>query len=89
VAKQSSECVTLTSSKVFGCSDAGSNSLTKILLITLVVVLGIGILGVGGYFGYEKYKDSQDVLVFQRVPADEDDEAATTPLGSPVEEDSS
>jgi len=87
-AKQSSDCGTLTTSKTLVC-ESDPAGLTKVLLISLVVVLAVGIIAVGSYFGYEKYKDSKDVLVFQRVPteADEEDVAATTPLGSAVEEE--
>jgi len=94
ITRQASACTTLaTSSSSCGTNsdqDTGSVSTTKLLLIILVVVLGIGIVGVGAYFGYEKYKESQARLVFQRVPSaidDDDLDEPTTPLGSPVEDE--
>jgi len=94
IARQPAACTTLATSSS-SCANpdqdaAGSGNTPNLLLVILVVVLGIGILGVGAYFGYEKYKESQARLVFQRVPSatdDDDLDEPTTPLGSPVDEE--
>jgi len=65
-----------------GITPAGTWGMSKVILMILVVVLGLGILAVGTYFAYTRYKQWKQGKTFERVPVGNvQDEFESMPLG--------